>query len=744
MGSAERELLRTGLRYALGLRFVVVAVASLASLALDTTASPALTASLVVGLNLWNLWHAYRFVRRPGPLLMVADVLVVAAICLTQAWTVAPSTNTSSTDWVIVTSAIVVVTYPWQLGLAAHASATLVLMAAYLAGSALADPVNWLAAAPVQLWMVMEAALSRALYVLVRRGARAADDLVARGERLRREAAVAAARRADEREYLASLHDTASATLFMVGAGVVGRSERWFADQAARDLEVIQGESGVAAGDVDLVAMLRDVARHRPLTVRWNVPDALRVPAVEAVALCHGTREALTNVVRHSGVEEATITVRRGGDVVVVEVADEGRGFDPAEPVGDHFGVTRSLVERMARTGGRAEVVGRPGQGVTVRLECPVVAPGTSSADDRIIAAKYLQGLRWAVLAMSLVVLFGLDLPKLIANTDGYEPLWAQFLAFGVFAGVAAVYGVTTWRRRPLGWWRWPLLVLVFAVSVLATESVAPDRRLGIAHWSEGDAAWSAVLLVLDSRIAVFVAVVVAQYAVTFGHVIAAGQSALTVTDAVNATVLVLSYQIAVGMIAAVLRHVARSAARIAREEEDLRTAEAVARQLHQDRKDRYAALGESTRLLLSGLASGELDPGDGGVRRRCAVEAARMRRLFAEDATAADPLLEELRTAVESAERNGVKVQFAERGERPAVPTAVRRALTGPAITALATAAARARVTVVGSGGEVTVSVVADAELPQLPAVAERDVTTSVLVDGDRVWVKATWRGGA
>jgi hypothetical protein len=65
---------------------------------------------------------------------------------------------------------IAVITYAWQLGLAAHLAATLTIMAAYLAGAAIADVPGWLSVVPVQLWMEIEAAPSRAIYVLVRNG----------------------------------------------------------------------------------------------------------------------------------------------------------------------------------------------------------------------------------------------------------------------------------------------------------------------------------------------------------------------------------------------------------------------------------------------------------------------------------------------------------------------------------------------------------------------------------------------
>ncbi|MCP2259315.1 Signal transduction histidine kinase [Streptoalloteichus tenebrarius] len=743
MRSAERQLLRTGLRYALGIRTVVPAVSSLAVLVLETPRSPALTVAVVLALNAWNLWFAYRFPRGSGRWLVPVDVLAHCAVCLSQAWTVDPEVNARGTNWVLVVASITVVSYPWQLSARALAAATVAIMAAYVGGAALAAPDPWQVLTPIQLWMGVEALLSRALYLLVRRGAKAADELVAHGERLRRDAAVAAARRADEREYLAALHDTASATLFMVGVGVVGGREQWLSRQAERDLKVITGYAEVPDGEADLVALLHEVIHHVPLRVRCAAPETLRMPAVEAVALCHGVREALTNVVRHAGVAEAEIRVERRGDLVVVEVADRGLGFDPARVTGHRYGVTRSLMERMARTGGRAEVVSSPGAGTVVRMECSLAAPAPPEGDAEVIAGRYMQGLRWAVLGMNLVILYALDLPKLLANLDSYDPWWAQPSVMAALTGVTAVAGVATARRRPLGWARWPLLAVVFAASVLGTASVRADHRLGVAHWSEGDAAWWVVLLLLDSGLPVFVLVVAAQYATTFAHVAWLGGSALTLANVVHATMIVLSFQITVGVIAAVLRPIARSAARMAAEEERLRTAEVVAGQLHQDRKERYAALGETTTPLLRGLASGELDPGDETVRRRCAVEAARMRRLFAEDATVPDPLLHELRACIELAERTGITVLFAERGERPPVPKHVRLALTEPVVAALATAASSARVTVVGARDALTVSVVADAPPESVTAVDQAGVITSVVTDGRQVRVKATWRGG-
>ncbi|MEV6228629.1 ATP-binding protein [Saccharopolyspora shandongensis] len=741
MGSAERGLVRLGLRYAVWLRFVVIAVASGASLVLENERKPGWAIFIVLALNAWNAWYAARMSRSAARWPVAVDVLVMCAICLTQVWTTPTAPSPEGTSWVRVAAAITVVAYPWQLGAGALGAATAAITAAHLAGTALSLPEHWLTAAPIHLWMFMEAGLSWGLYLLVRRGARTADQIVARGERLRRRSAVAEARRTDEREHLAALHDTASATLLMVGAGVMAERQTWFAEQAKRDLEVIRGRSEVSGGEADLVGMLRETITRTPLRVRLTAPDELVVPAVEAVALCHGTREALTNVVRHAGVDRADVAVAPHGDSVVVEVVDAGHGFDPDRISGHRYGVTGSLVERMRRTGGSAEVISSPGGGTRVRMTCPLGAAEDAGGDAEIIATKFLQGMQWAVVVMNLVILCLLDLPKLLTNLDGYRSTPTQFLAFAGFLAVTLIVLVSLRRQRPIGRWRWPLLALVFALSAAGTASVQPEHLLGFAHWSEGDAGWTVALLLLDCRVPTFALTLIAHYVMTFAQVGFAGNAAISFSDAVNATVLILSYQTAVGLIAAVLRGLAVSSARAAREEEQLRTAEEVARQLHQDRKNRYADLEGTTVPLLDGLGSGALDPGDVSVRRRCSVEAAKMRRLFAEDASTPDPLLHELRACIELAERQGVSVRFAEYGKRPAIPREVRRRLTEPAVTALATATGTVRVTVAGSGDTVTVSLVAAAVEPVLAEPrSDGDVVTSTVVDGGRIWVEAKW----
>ncbi|WP_176737470.1 sensor histidine kinase [Micromonospora citrea] len=328
----------------------------------------ALVVGTVVGLVAWTVAYA-RFSSRRW--LLPADTLVIMLLCLTQRWTVPPDAVADSTNWVLALVSVTAVAHQWLTTAAGGVLLTAAVVVAHLAGNALALPDTWWGTVPLGLWTFAEAGLSRVLFLLVRAGARQADLALAASARARREAAVAAARRADEREHLAVLHDTAAATLLAVGARMVDGTEPWLAEQAARDLEVLAGQPGLPGGDTDLVRLLAQVARHAPVAVDVRAPAALPMPAVRATAVSAAVREALTNVARHSGVDTAELVVRPAGGRILVEVSDRGGGFAPEGVPPHRRGVSQSIAQRVARVGGRAVVTSRPGAGTLVSLEVP-------------------------------------------------------------------------------------------------------------------------------------------------------------------------------------------------------------------------------------------------------------------------------------------------------------------------------------------------------------------------------------
>ncbi|AXB45373.1 sensor histidine kinase [Amycolatopsis albispora] len=360
-GPAEREVERVGRRYAVVVRTaVLLSVAALTLLTVPLERS----APVVVALALWSAFYWTRASR-----VLALDTAVIALVCLGARWIDPVVLLHDSTSWVLVAVSITAVCHQWLCEPMPGLVLTFVLIAAYLAGSAIADPAGWTASLPLGLWTLAEAGLSRGLRILVRHAGRVVDRGTAAGERVRREAEIAAARRADEREHLATMHDTAAATLLAVGTGMVTGREPWLAERAARDLEALSGRAELPEGQVDLVEMLDESARHRPVEVEIRATGPIRLPAAPAVALCRAVGEALENVARHAGVDSAVISVRHELNAVCVEVSDRGKGFDPASVPAHRHGLSGSIVDRMAEVGGTARVRSTPGHGTTVRLE---------------------------------------------------------------------------------------------------------------------------------------------------------------------------------------------------------------------------------------------------------------------------------------------------------------------------------------------------------------------------------------
>ena len=82
-------------------------------------------------------------------------------------------------------------------------------------------------------------------------------------------------------------------------------------------------------------------------------------------------REALSNVVKHARANTARVHVGRlGAGGVVLEIADDGAGFETGASFPGHLGL-RTMAERAANIGGELEVVSAPGAGTTVRVTAP-------------------------------------------------------------------------------------------------------------------------------------------------------------------------------------------------------------------------------------------------------------------------------------------------------------------------------------------------------------------------------------
>ncbi|MFJ9028116.1 sensor histidine kinase [Streptomyces sp. NPDC102274] len=373
-GPAEREFVRFAYRYAHQIRMVVVcscAVLAVPAMPVDRMAVASAISCVVLG---WSVLH-YRLGMagaRPGPLL-AADVAVLTGLCLTQELTIPDSQSMYGSTWLLVVVSIVAVGYQMMYPAGLALATALLLSVVDLAGAMLDRPDGWDYAVPNVSWLLVQSLLAQGLYRLVLRASRAADAVGTKAAAARRGHEVAQAQRAAEREHLATLHDTACATMLMVSAHGQSIQPDILRTQAAKDLRRLASERATS-GETDVAQELfAETGDHR-LLVRAEFDGSLGLmwrPAVEALRGSLG--EALRNVSRHAGVNSATVTASREGDTVTVVISDDGAGFEVTRVPPHCQGLARSVVERMAAVGGRATIDSRPGHGTAVRLEWPHV-----------------------------------------------------------------------------------------------------------------------------------------------------------------------------------------------------------------------------------------------------------------------------------------------------------------------------------------------------------------------------------
>jgi hypothetical protein len=120
-----------------------------------------------------------------------------------------------------------------------------------------------------------------------------------------------------------------------------------------------------------------------------------------------------------------------------------------------------------------------------------------------------------------------------------------------------------------------------------------------------------------------------------------------------------------------------------------------------------------------------------------------RLRRDLVESDDVSDLLSHELRACADAAGRRGIAVDLiAPAGTIPVLPIEIRHALTEPVIHGLASAATRARVTVVASATDITVAIVTDTRHPVLPPESRGGVEVSYDQDEKALWIQARWTG--
>ena len=191
----------------------------------------------------------------------------------------------------------------------------------------------------------------------------------------------------EDRERIArELHDGAIQSLFAVGMGMQGLAvrttdpeiqERLEAsvvqiDRVIRDLRnyIFGLRPGILADSLRqaLTRVAHDFQKRTGVTTVVDI-DPLVAARLNAQAgeLIQLTTEALSNVARHAEATTCRVSLHSNHSGVVLEIDDDGKGFDKARVQGTGQGM-RNLRERASKLGGRLAITSRPGQGTSVRV----------------------------------------------------------------------------------------------------------------------------------------------------------------------------------------------------------------------------------------------------------------------------------------------------------------------------------------------------------------------------------------
>jgi len=210
-------------------------------------------------------------------------------------------------------------------------------------------------------------------------------------ERGASDAKALAAQESERHRIAQELHDQIGQNLTVVLLGLKQVEQRAPA-ALVPELELVRESARAGLDDVRRVArelrpgVLADLGLHSALTAlatdfsaaaavpvrRTFAPGLPELPADTELVLYRVTQEALTNVARHADAGQVELSLLRAGEVIVLEVVDDGSGNGDLTP---GAGI-RGMRERAALVAGRLTISHRPPHGTRVRLEVPVSRAG--------------------------------------------------------------------------------------------------------------------------------------------------------------------------------------------------------------------------------------------------------------------------------------------------------------------------------------------------------------------------------
>lgn len=148
-------------------------------------------------------------------------------------------------------------------------------------------------------------------------------------------------------------------------------------DQAIRGIRDVAANLRPPALDMGLVPAIAWLCKQYPGQARAGcklliVDEPIELDDAKTVALFRIVQESLTNAARYAEAKQVGVTLSVSDDNIVVEVRDDGKGFDPALMSGHRSFGLLGMRERAIALGGMVTIDSAPSKGTSVSVRIPI------------------------------------------------------------------------------------------------------------------------------------------------------------------------------------------------------------------------------------------------------------------------------------------------------------------------------------------------------------------------------------
>jgi signal transduction histidine kinase len=216
--------------------------------------------------------------------------------------------------------------------------------------------------------------------------------------------ALAAAQREREK-FSRDLHDGTIQSLYAIQLGLGHTVEKLKADpaHAQSELSAVRRELDAVIAEIRqfitaeagtgkrvdfsavLTALVQRVRNGTTAEIALHCDPGMseRLTGDQAVQLANIAREALSNSLRHAKPQRVQIALRSDRETVVLEISDDGTGFDPTAPRRSGVGLT-SIAARTQEMRGKVDIQSAPDKGtrVVVRVPAAPLEPKEAEGPD--------------------------------------------------------------------------------------------------------------------------------------------------------------------------------------------------------------------------------------------------------------------------------------------------------------------------------------------------------------------------